>query len=468
MVRITPTQGHFDTSLDTMATKLRAPVFVDNALHYAKVESSSEGNKVTIENNNAENYDLATEKAYSVVESESTVYLTHRETDGHSLKSAIYGSKGKNTTTPLLYGATDETKRLLGKTTTTTNEGLRVELRNMKGRRLTSIGFDDDAVRFGQTIDVGFRTTDLAIRLGESITGSITSVSIGNPLNTVNSSQRRQHSNVFLAANFNGVNLITSLRYLSKHDNGVPVFNRFGSLLHVPMSYFSSLRVLDADNRLGNKDTIPLEDSQNRVSVRGRAVALNEDLIVTMDDRSRQQGRFDNDVIENITPVFDASITSMQQARRVARKMLKANSAMLGRVITQGHPSAFDLRPGDIVMYDGEKRVIVEANHVMSRGTSDFTFVSIKSGIDGILQGIFEAGITEASVKNPDTTQQIIEENFSFFNTFDITIVPMLTVRRVAANGFLIGRNGNRGRVGGNHKVLGLNKGTPITMRGEL
>ena len=67
MVRITPTQGHFDTSLDTMATKLRAPVFVDNALHYAKVESSSEGNKVTIENNNAENYDLATEKAYSVV-----------------------------------------------------------------------------------------------------------------------------------------------------------------------------------------------------------------------------------------------------------------------------------------------------------------------------------------------------------------------------------------------------------------
>lgn len=468
MVRITPTQGHFDASLDTMATKLRAPVFVDNALHYAKVESSSEGNKVTIENNNAENYDLATEKAYSIVESESTVYLTHRETDGHSLKSAIYSSKGKNATTPLLYGASDESKRLLGKTTTTTNEGLRIELRNMKGRRLTSIGFDDNAVRLGQTIDVGFRTTDLAIRLGESITGSITSVSIGNPLNTVNSSQRRQHSNVFLAANFNGVNLITSLRYLSKHDNAVPVFNRFGSLLHVPMSYFSSLRVLDADNRLGNKDTIPLEDSQNRVSVRGRAVALNEDLIVTMDDRSRQQGRFDNDVIEGITPVFDASITSMQQARRVARKMLKANSAMLGRVITQGHPSAFDLRPGDIVMYDGEKRVIVEANHVMSRGTSDFTFVSIKSGIDGILQGIFEAGITEAAVKNPDTTQQITEENFSFFNTFDITIVPMLTVNRVAANGFLIGRNGNRGRVGGNHKVLGLNKGTPITIRGDL
>ena len=119
-------------------------------------------------------------------------------------------------------------------------------------------------------------------------------------------------------------------------------------------------------------------------------------------------------------------------------------------------------------MYDGEKRVIVEANHVMSKGTSDFTFVSIKSGIDGILQGIFEAGITEAAVKNPDTTQQITEENFSFFNTLNITVVPIVTLTRVASNGFLIGRNGNRGRVGGNYKVLGLNKGTSITMRGDL
>jgi hypothetical protein len=468
MVRITPTQGRFDSSLDTMATKLRVPVFVDNALHYAKVESSSEGSKVTIENNNAENYDLATEKAYSLVESESTAYLTHRETDGHTLKNAIYGSKGKNASTPLLYGAVNNGKRLLGKTSASTDEGLRIELRNMKSKTLREIGFDEDAVRFGQTVDVGFRTTDLAMRLGDSITGSITSVSIGNPLNTVNSSQRRQHSNVFLAANFNGVNLITSLRYLSKHDNSIPVFNRFGSLLHVPMSYFSSLRVLDADMRLGNKDSIPVDDSQNRVSVRGRRIALNEELLVTMDDRSRQQGRFDNDVIENITPVFDASITSMQQARRVARKMLKANSAMQGRIETNGHPFAFDLRPGDVVMYDGQKHVIIEATHKMARSVSDFVFTSVKSGIDGVLQGIFETGITESAVRNPETTQQIKEENFSFFNTLDITIVPMITLTRVAKNGFLIGGNGNRGRIGGNYKVLGLNKGTSVTMRGDL
>ena len=468
MVRITPTQGSFDTSLDIVSTMMRAPVFVDNALHYAKVESSSEGSKVTIENSNSENYNLATEKAYSLVESESTAYLTHRETDGHTLKNAIYGSKGKNASTPLLYGAVNDGKRLLGNTTTSTDEGLRVELRNMKGKTLRGIGFDESAVRFGQTVDVGFRTTDLAMRLGDSITGSITSVSIGNPLNTVNSSQRRQHSNVFLAANFNGVNLITSLRYLSKHDNSIPVFNRFGSLLHVPMSYFSSLRILDADLRLGNKDSIPVEDSQNRVSVRGRRIALNEEILVTMDDRSRQQGRFDNDVVENITPVFDASITSMQQARRVARKMLKANSAMQGRIETNGHPYAFDLRPGDVVMYDGQKHVIIEATHKMARSVSDFVFTSVKSGIDGILQGIFETGITESSVRNPETTQQIKEENFSFFNTLDITIVPMITLTRVAKNGFLIGRNADRGRIGGNYKVLGLNKGTSVTMRGDL
>ena len=102
-MRIAHTQGRFDASLTTVATDVRKPVFVDNAVHYAKIESRSDGkNRVTIEARNAENYDIATEKAYSMVESESAVTLTHRETDGHSLKSTIWTTKGQNSTIPLL------------------------------------------------------------------------------------------------------------------------------------------------------------------------------------------------------------------------------------------------------------------------------------------------------------------------------------------------------------------------------
>ena len=49
MMRIAHTQGRFDASLTTVATDVRKPVFVDNAVHYAKIESRSDGkNRVTI------------------------------------------------------------------------------------------------------------------------------------------------------------------------------------------------------------------------------------------------------------------------------------------------------------------------------------------------------------------------------------------------------------------------------------
>jgi len=88
--------------------------------------------------------------------------------------------------------------------------------------------------------------------------------------------------------------------------------------------------------------------------------------------------------------------------------------------------------------------------------------------LEGVLQGILEGGITEQSLKNKDINNQIVDENFSFFNSYDITILPLITVTEVSGSGVLIGGNGDRGKIGGNYKKLGLNKGTPITIRGEL
>ena len=477
MVRMTKTQGYFDTALTTLATKARQPVFVDNAIHYAKVEPSSVGkNKLTIEARNTENYDLATEKTYSYVESESSMTMTHTEEDGHTLKSSIWTSKGKNTPTAMMFGNVRPSNRLLGSTYTTTDAGLRIDLRNMKSRTLQDIGFIDDSIHMGQLMDVGLRTTDLAVRLSDSITGSVTSVSIGESLNTANSASRRKHSNVFLASDFNNVNLITALRYISRHDSNVPIFNRYGTLLYVPINSVSKIRSINSSIRFGRKNTSPIDNSENRISVQGRQIALNERLIITMDDRARQKGKFDDDVIENSSPVFDASITSKQQGRKVARKMLKANSIMQGALSSQGHPNQWDIRPGDVVMYDNEKYIVTEARHRMSDAQSDFVFLTVDIGIDGVLQGILEGSITEASTTNDEQGYQIVEENFSFFNSLDINILPVIMVTRVSPDGYLIGENAGRGRIGGAATVgattgimkIGLNKDTPIVLRGEM
>ena len=127
MVRITPTQGRFDAALTSVATDMRKPVFVDNAVHYAKIKPSSAGNDtITIEARNKENYDVATEKTYSLIESESSILLTHSETDGHSLKSALWTSKGKNSPTSLLYSVKETSTRFVCKSETATANVLRM------------------------------------------------------------------------------------------------------------------------------------------------------------------------------------------------------------------------------------------------------------------------------------------------------------------------------------------------------
>lgn len=480
MARMRNSNGAFDTSLTTIATKSRKPVFVDNAVHFAKVEPRSSGkSRVTIEQKNAETYYVATEKSYSIAESESAVTLSHEETAGHTLKSTVFSTRGKNVSTPLLYSADEPSKRIVGNTSTMTSNGLRINLRNMKGRKLSDIGFSTDRVRMGQIVDVGLRTTDLAIELADSLSGTVTAFSIGNPMRSTNTNrQRRTVSNVFLAADFKNINLLSALRFVSRHDNRIPMYDRYGVLQYVPYNAASTIRSIDANVRLGDKDTNPVENSENRITVQGKPIALNDNLLLTMDDREKQQGRFDNDIVEGVSPVFDASITNRQQARRVARQILKTNSLFTGSITSNGHPELWDLRPGDTVFYDSSKYSVLEVRHRMADLNSDFVFLNADIGIEGVFQGIIEGSVSASNDSGDEKVNQIVDENFSFFEGFEINVVPIITVTHVASTGLLIGGNTNRGKIGGavtigpgvtgDIRSIGLNKSTPLVVRGEM
>ena len=496
MARMQSNQGAFDTSLTSITTKSRRPVFVDNAVHFAKIEPRSSGkSRVTIENRNAETYYVATEKSYSLVESESAITIAHKETAGHSLKTQLWSTRGSNLNTPLMYSTNDSSMRLVGKTITDTGNGLRIDLRNMKGKNLSSIGFNDDSIRMGQQADVGLRTTDLAVRLADSITGTVTAFALGNSLKSTNTGkQRRAHSNVFLAADFKNINLITALRYISRHDNRLPMYDRFGVLQYIPYNTSATVRGISSVLRLGDKDKNPVENSENRVTVQGQPIALNENLILTMDDRGQQQGRFDNDIVESTSPLFDASITNRQQARRVARQILKTSALFKGSISSNGHPELWDLRPGDTVFYDNERLAILEVSHKMSDKTSDFVFLNADIGIEGVFQGIMEGSVAAAQDDSNQKGSQVTDENFSFFEGFEINVLPIITISHVSSQGLLIGGNANRGRLGGAVTVgparkkwdagdsalvrdtaidgdissIGINKSSPLQLRGEM
>jgi hypothetical protein len=461
---IQSSKGRFDETLTDIMNDVRQPVFVDNAVHYAKSEPrSSAKTRVTIEAVNADNYELASERTYTISESESSLTLTHTEANGHTLKSDIFSSKGKNAITKLLFGTNE---RVLTGTTTSTASGLQADVRNLKGTTLKGLGFDDTEVRLGQSVDIGFRTTDLALRVGDEVNDSLNAITIGSPTTvTKMGNNRRKSSNSFLAADFNGVNLATALRYISRHDNRVIKFDRYGNLNYVPFNHADVSRAIEYNVRFGNKETNPIENVENRITVKGIPIAVNEDLIFTMDDRSKQQGAHDIDVIENTSPLFDASITNITRAKTVARQILKANSTLSGSIRTQGHPNCWELRPGDVVEYEGKRLSILEAKHTLT-GLTDFVFLNADSGLEGVLQNIREGTITTSSRTNPDKTNQILSENFSFFDSVEIVITP--TVKVVTANetGLLIGRNSDRGRLGGNYKAIGMAKDDGIIVEG--
>ena len=108
------------------------------------------------------------------------------------------------------------------------------------------------------------------------------------------------------------------------------MYDRYGVLQYVPYNAASTIRSIDANVRLGDRDTTRGELGEIE-SQFGSLIALNDNLLLTMDDREKQQ-RFDNDIVEGVSPVFDASITNRQQARRVARQILKTNSLFTGSI----------------------------------------------------------------------------------------------------------------------------------------
>jgi hypothetical protein len=227
------------------------------------------------------------------------------------------------------------------------------------------------------------------------------------------------------------------------------MMNRYGVLNYVPFNHADVSRKIAGNIRFGQKKTNPIENIENRVTVQGKQIALNEDLILTMDDRSRQQSKYNTDVLESVTPIFDESITSISRAKTVARQILKANASTTGSLQSRGHPNLWDARPGDIIEYDGKRLTILEAQHRAGSALSDFTFLSVESGLEGVLQGIESGSVSSSSKRRPDKTNQITDENFSFFDSLEIIVTPTITVTELSHAGFLIGGNSDRGRLGG-------------------
>jgi len=448
----------------------RKPVFVDNALHLGEItKQGSSKSKVTLRKRNTTSYAIASTHSYDIDEREDSIVLTHTPTAGHDSTSAIYymnskleGNDAASNTPPLLYAKDRQTERLALGSTSSGSKGTVFAVRNMKGSTLQELGFDSKRAYAAQPIDVGLRTTDMAIRLGNEVAGDLTSINTALPISPSNpNNDRRSFTTKFVAADFYGVNLITALRFLGRHDNYITYFERFGSLLYVPFNFAEAGRFVNSSMRTGTASSNPVDNTSNRIIVQGKALAVNEKARAEVNDAERQSG-LGAEIIQEPLVVEDFTVGSNQQARMVANSILKANNLLKGSQNSNGHPSSWDLRPGKIIEYDGVRRILVEVKHNLVNNTADLVFLTLDTGIEGVLLGITEGSQSIGS--NPNTVEQITETNFSLFGEIKIVTIPIITIQGHGDSGFIIGKAMSRGTLGAtsSQEVIGGSKNTPV------
>ena len=448
------TTGRFNTDVSEVMSHVRKPVFVDNAVHHARVSvQTSSKPKITVEKSNTRTLQVMPQSSYQIVEGESGVQITHAQTPGHEYTGKPYfnGESLSSSNVPiLLFNELRPSERLVLKSIEDSTIGVFGHLQNMKSRTLDDIGFTHDAVKMGQPLDIGLRTTDLAIKLAESVDTGITSMNIGRHESVV--TKKRNHSTRFIGQNFNNTNLLTALRYIARHDGRMVLLDTFGNLLYVPISF--SENTIDISNSYSSgQSKNPIDNSANRVTLQGIPMALNDLVIVTVDDAESQT----DDVREISSPFVDHTVRNKNSAKRVARKILRGQSLMKGAETISNSYSGLGLRPGMTVIHEGKNKIITEIRHQPFAMKSDISLMNIDVGLEGILQSLHEGFTVEANNINPENIFQITDVNLAMFGKVELKIHAEIYENKVMSTAILIGGT-SRGTVGGRGEPMGGSK----------
>jgi hypothetical protein len=237
------------------------------------------------------------------------------------------------------------------------------------------------------------------------------------------------------------------------------MLDRFGNMIYVPISFSESNIYVDPNMKTGSQSSDKVANIPNRITIQGKPLALNDSVIVTLDDTDRQSG-VNGEVIEG-QPIFDATVNTTMAARRVGRQILRANSLESGSITSQGHVNLNDLRPGMAIDYGGTQHVVTEVVHHPLRRSADLVLLTIDTGLEGILQGINEGISMESNETNPNSFIQNLKENITMFGRIQIKTVVRVSERIVSTTAFLIGGvkgNNTRGQIGKSGLPIGMNK----------
>ena len=408
------------------------PVFIDNTIVHGEYTKGTKGHVVKPPTDN--DFDISHDRSYRLIEGEEEVTLTHN----NNYSGSIFKS---NIDVPvLLFSESNPKNRIAPSTSTTTaTKGSKFSLSNMKGRSLADIDFEDNLVKIGQSIDIGFRTTDLAMKVADQSGSSINSTKV----------TEGRHSTNFLSHSFFDVDAITAIRFISKHDGQSLRGDRFGNLHYTHQNQVSNEHYLSSSLVTGGTSSDNIEHTPNRVTVYGKKWANNIDNVVRVEDTGRQTDGVVNEVQGGI---FVPTASTEVSAQRIGQRLLAtANRAKSIKKVT-GIIKGSKISPGHQIKFtdsnEVEESIVLETRHDLTNKMTDVTLSAVAGSIEDVFQKFQEDGVTNNSDRGNQTTQQVNTINLT--TSDQIQIRSKIEVKRVNrfTKGLIIGSK-TRGRIHG-------------------
>ena len=434
--------GRADASQDAVMKTVRKPKFVDNAVRHGEYTKQQSG--FVVKAPTSSDFIPTHDRKYSLIEEEDTIRLSHNSSDGHRYTGNIFSNDDKVTTTsvlpPLIIGADNPEQALVPASIESSTKGTRYRLGNLKGAELKQIGFTDKRVRIGQKANVGLRTTDLVGRLARASTNSLNGLTIKNP------------SGTFVAQDFYGMDGVSAMRFLAKHDGYNVSTDQFGNLhyshqqKHGREHIITQTMVSEGSIESEGKSTL------NRVVVRGKVRANNDQNVVQVDDFGPQK-----DTVNEIPGgIYAPTAVTKASAKAIGRRLLAMTKKAEGNEKLMGTLMSSRVQPGDVISYetitDSERKIVLSTRHYLTQRKSDIDINSVDGSIEDILQRFQEVDISSSTRDNEERNRQFSQEEFATAFDYKFKITWRVETREVKdpTGGIAIGipnRNTVNGRM---------------------
>jgi len=439
-----PPKGRQDSILNEVSSTIRAPVFVDNTVLHARYMRERDvvtGQTLKVAPPIASDFQMTSARQYTLTEGADQITLSHRKTAGNHYTGPVYfnGVKLDDATDQyplIIYGSEDSSQRLRASQVETSTHGSKMTLPNMRGRSLKDIEFDSQPVLLGQTIDVGFRTTDAVQYLFNETYNSINAFDIGFSLTgprAGNNSYYKggdigRHSTHFISQNFQGVNVLAAMSFVGRYDKHTLFYDRFSNLLYAPNIFLLTDRKLGDSLGVSAVKTKPLVGNANQITVHGKKIALNDDNIINVDDMEAQK----KDGSVKNKKMRDPLSRTRTKARLTAAEMLRFNRKAQTVLESEGHMNSWDLDPGDVVYYKSpssgiEKYVaLLKVEHSLRSQGSNFLMVREDSTLEGMISTLASSGRVES--QEQDYVSQILTHDFSSMGNIQLFVKPSVSI----------------------------------------